>query len=71
MTWIGGGFSDRGFTTGGFNTGIMADVSEDETMAPPDRYTADKFRHYERVKREDEEILAVILNSITSGILEK
>ena len=69
MAWVGGGFSDSGFSTG-FNIGTQAAADQDETMAPPDRLVADKFRHYERVKREDDEILTFILNAVTSGVLD-
>ena len=66
--WTGGAFSNTGFATGGFNTGVY---TEDDTMAPPDRETAAKFALYRQVQQEDEEILAVIISAFKSGILEK
>ena len=68
MGYIGGGFSDGGFSSG-FNIGTL--VSDDDTVAPPDRYTLDMVRFIEQVRREDEEILAIILATAASGILDE
>ena len=53
-------------------TEIIAEiVTEEELMAPPDRYTLDKVRFIEQIRREDDEILAIILATAASGILDE
>ena len=66
---MGGGFASSGFSDLGFNTGSA--VVGESPMAPPDNYSVAQARHYERVKREDEEILAIILATAASGILDE
>ena len=62
-------FTDRVFHPTIFDTG-EAVAAVDTTMAPPDRETLLKFRRYQQVLREDEEILAIILSSVTSGMFD-
>ena len=45
---------------------IIAVSTAEEIMGPPDQ----DFRFYNRVIREDDEILTFILNAVTSGILD-
>ena len=45
---------------------IIAVSAAEEIMGPPDQ----DFRFYNRVIREDDEILTFILNAVTSGILD-
>ena len=66
---MGGGFASSGFSDLGFNTGSA--VVGESPMAPPDKYTMDKVRFIEQVRREDEEILAIILATAASGILDE
>ena len=60
-----GQFNGSVFHSAVFDTGEAA-ISE-EVLGPPDQ----DFRHYNQVMREDEEILAFILSTVTSGILEE
>ena len=69
--WVGGQFDPGQFDPKQFDTGIFIDDTAKETMAPPDYSVARKFAFYEQVKREDEEIFAIILCAVKSGILDE
>ena len=67
MAWVGGIFDPGIFDPGVFDTGrFIGGETEEEVMGPPDQ----DFRFYNRVKREDDDILEFILNTTTSGILD-
>ena len=67
-TWVGGQFDPGQFDPKQFDTGAYVD---DETMAPPDAETIRKFRLYEQVKREDDEILAILIGLTKSGLFDE
>ena len=69
-----GQFNGVQFFSGQFNTGsaspVVVTTAAEEVMGPPDRETIRKLELYKQVMREDEEILTILLNAVTSGILE-
>ena len=76
MTWIGGGFSDSGFTTGGFNTGILVvddGLPSGGTAGFSDEYKLKQGqeRLINLIKNDEADILEIVTALINSGMLDE